>query len=507
MSDRDFDAVIIGAGLGGLQCAITLAREGMKVCVLEQNSQLGGSLQVFSRDKTVFDTGVHYIGGLCPGQNLHQYFSYYGIMDKLKLKRMDIDAFDRVELQGDPHQYPYAQGWDNFVNRLSEHFPGERAAIARYAELVVETCDRFPLYRLRDSNTQEWMDDRLTWNAEQVIASLTPNVTLQQVLAGSNALYAGDHASPFYVHALVVNTYVESSWRCVDGGSQIAKHLAANGRAAGAVIHARAKVTGLDFGPDGVSAVRTADGEAYSCKWCIANIHPAVLMDMIGAGHVRPAYRSRIKSLENTVASHALHLVMKPGAFPYLNHNVYRMRSVGVWDAVNYADGTWPSAYMLSTPASHRTLATGHADGITVMSYMRYSEVERWAGSPNTIATPVDRDPGYLEFKHAREQQMIDVLEEHYPGLRAGIKSAHSSTPLTFRDYIGTPDGNMYGIRKDSASPLRTFLSPRTKVPNLLLTGQNLNMHGLLGVTVGSVSTCAEIVGKSYLLKKVHAAS
>ncbi|MBL8881143.1 MAG: hypothetical protein JNG88_18695, partial [Phycisphaerales bacterium] len=74
-------------------------------------------------------------------------------------------------------------------------------------------------------------------------------------------------------------------------------------------------------------------------------------------------------------------------------------------------------------------------------------------------------------------------------------------------DYIGTPDGNMYGIRKDSASPLRTFLSPRTKVPNLLLTGQNLNMHGLLGVTVGSVSTCAEIVGKSYLLKKVHAAS
>ncbi|MBL7957660.1 MAG: NAD(P)-binding protein, partial [Flavobacteriales bacterium] len=90
MSDRDYDAVIIGAGLGGLQCAITLAREGMKVCVLEQNSQLGGSLQVFSRDKTVFDTGVHYIGGLCPGQNLHQYFSYYGIMDKLKLKRMDI---------------------------------------------------------------------------------------------------------------------------------------------------------------------------------------------------------------------------------------------------------------------------------------------------------------------------------------------------------------------------------------------------------------------------------
>ncbi|HRT53799.1 MAG TPA: FAD-dependent oxidoreductase, partial [Flavobacteriales bacterium] len=115
MHDREFDVVIVGAGLGGLQCAVTLAREGMSVCVLEMNQQLGGSLQVFSRNKTVFDTGVHYIGGLEPGQNLHRYFSYYGIMDKLKLRRMDMDAFDVVELQGDPEQYPHAQGWDNFV--------------------------------------------------------------------------------------------------------------------------------------------------------------------------------------------------------------------------------------------------------------------------------------------------------------------------------------------------------------------------------------------------------
>lgn len=96
MTDRDFDVVIAGAGLGGLECAVILAREGYKVCVLEKNHQLGGSLQVFSRDKTVFDTGVHYIGGLSPGQNLHRYFSYLGIMDKLKLHRMDVDGFDRI---------------------------------------------------------------------------------------------------------------------------------------------------------------------------------------------------------------------------------------------------------------------------------------------------------------------------------------------------------------------------------------------------------------------------
>lgn len=505
MSDSEYDAVIIGAGLGGLQCAVTLAREGMKVLVLEQNHQLGGTLQVFSRDKTVFDTGVHYIGGLEPGQNLHRYFSYYGIMDKLKLRRMDMDAFDRIELPDDPVSYPYAQGWDNFVARLAEHFPGERSAIERYARLVQETCDLFPLYRVRDSDSKDWMDERLSLNAEQVIASLTPNETLRTVLGGNNALYAGDHSSPFYVHALVQNTYVESSWRCVDGGSQIAKHLASNARSAGAEIRSRTRVSGFDMGPDGIRAVRTATGDSFSCKWCIANIHPAMLMDMIEPGHVRPAYRSRIKSLANTVASHALHLVMEPGAFPYLNYNVYRMLYGGVWDAVDYDPARWPSGYMLSTPATQKS--TTHADAITVMTYMRYSEVEQWAGSHSTVAEPGERDPAYLEFKHAREEQLIGIIEERFPGLRAGIKSVHSTTPLTFRDYIGTPDGTMYGIRKDSASPLRTFIAPRTKVPNLLLTGQNLNLHGLLGVTVSAVATCAELVGKGHLLSKIHAAS
>lgn len=63
---RGTDAVIIGSGMGGLCTAYIMAKEGMKVCVLERNRQLGGSLQIFSRDKAIFDTGVHYIGALSP---------------------------------------------------------------------------------------------------------------------------------------------------------------------------------------------------------------------------------------------------------------------------------------------------------------------------------------------------------------------------------------------------------------------------------------------------------
>ena len=295
MNDSDFDVVIVGSGMGGLECALILAREGYSVCVLEKNHQLGGSLQVFSRDKTILDTGVHYIGGLEPGQNLHTYLNYMGIMDKVKIHQMDMDGFDRIELGSDPKQYHYAQGYPNFIRRMVEDFPNERAAIETYCAKIQEVCDLFPLYRVRLDDKSQWLGEELNLNAEQVIASLTDNLTLRNVLAGTSALYAGDHFSPFYVHALVINTYIESAWRCIDGGSQFAKYLASNARKEGAVIHNRSTVTHFDIGSNGVKAVHTAEGEVYTCKYCIANVHPSLCL-LYTSPSPRDRTRSRMPS-------------------------------------------------------------------------------------------------------------------------------------------------------------------------------------------------------------------
>jgi len=89
-----YDVLIIGSGLGGLQCAYILSREGYNVCVLEKNRVLGGCLQTFSRCGTVFDTGMHYIGSMDEGQTLHRYFKYLGILPGLRLKKLDEDGFD-----------------------------------------------------------------------------------------------------------------------------------------------------------------------------------------------------------------------------------------------------------------------------------------------------------------------------------------------------------------------------------------------------------------------------
>jgi choline dehydrogenase-like flavoprotein len=62
----DWDAIVIGSGIGGLTAAAALARCDQRVLVLEQHFALGGMTQTFERQGFRFGTGLHYIGGVGP---------------------------------------------------------------------------------------------------------------------------------------------------------------------------------------------------------------------------------------------------------------------------------------------------------------------------------------------------------------------------------------------------------------------------------------------------------
>ncbi|MFY9310707.1 MAG: NAD(P)-binding protein [Bacteroidia bacterium] len=499
-----YDVVIIGSGLGGLCCGYILAKEGYKVCILEKNRQLGGSLQIFSRDKVIFDTGVHYIGGLEVGQNLYSYFKYLGLIDKLKLMRMDMDGFDHVTFKGDPTVYKHAQGYDNFIRVLSGQFPGEESNIKRYCDKIREICDFFPLYRLGDDDKDLVSATFLSIDTKAFLESITSNKRLQNVLAGTNPLYAGEaDKTPLYVHALVVNTYIESSWRCIDGGGQIAKHLAASIKQMGGEIFNYSEAVKFNFEGSNIKDVVLTNGKHIAGKYFISNFDLARTLDMIEPGHIRQAYRTRITSLKNSISSFILYIVLKKNSMKYFNHNIYHHHADDAWEGMKYTRENWPHGFALFPQASSKE--PEYTDSLIAMAYMRYDEVKQWEDSQNIIPNhEEDRGPEYAAFKKEKEKKFIEVLEQRMPGLKDKIQSVYSSTPLTYRDYIGSRDGTMYGIEKDYRDPLKTFITPRTRVPNLFLTGQNLNLHGMLGVTVAAVVTCSEIIGDpKYLIRKI----
>ncbi len=499
-----YDVVIIGSGLGGLESAYILSKEGYKVLVLEKNRQLGGSLQIFVRDKVIFDTGIHYIGGLNEGQNLNKCFKYFNIMDKLHLHKMDEDGFDKISFGDDTTEYRHAQGYDNFVEQLSQQFPSERENLKNYVKHIKEVCDYFPLYQLKEEDVPIIGTKYLDVNAKEFIASITSNTLLQNVLAGSSPLYAGDGTkTPLYVHALVVNTYIESSYKCVDGGSQIERYLTKNIKANGGEIRNYAEVKKIVEKDGLITHVELATGEKIEGKNFISNIHPAATMQFLETTKIKKAYSNRLIGLENSSAAFIVDVVLKPNTFKYHNSNYYHYKRNDVWSSMYKAGKAWPDGYCVFIPKSSK--GGDYAESLTILSYMNYDEVKKWENTFATIPHYRDsRGEEYEAFKVERAEKLIDEVAKKFTSLKSQIKSYTSSTPLTYRDYIGAKDGSLYGVSKDYRDPLKTFISPKTKIPNLFFTGQNLNMHGVLGVTVGAIRTCGEFVGQNYLIKKIN---
>ena len=116
-------------------------------------------------------------------------------------------------------------------------------------------------------------------SAKKFIESITKNEKLRAVLAGNNMLYAGaGDATPLYIHALTVNSYMESAWRCLDGGSQIAKLLAQNIRNAGGQIIRNREVKKLIVEKDLITGALLSDGTVIQAEILFPIRHLQILI-------------------------------------------------------------------------------------------------------------------------------------------------------------------------------------------------------------------------------------
>lgn len=501
--NKEYDIVIIGSGMGGLICGDILSREGYSVCILEKNKQIGGCLQTYVRDKAIFDSGVHYLGGLGEGQNLYQVFKYLGLIGKLKLQKMDEAAFDRILIEHDPKEYVFAQSYEAFIQRLLQDFPDEEKALRLYCDKIKEVCSKFPLYNLRTGGDVNEKTSVLEIDTKSFIESITSNEKLQAVLVGNNMLYVLQaNKTPFYVHAMILNSYIESSWKCIDGGSVIGKIMAKNIREHGGEIRRHAEVKKIIVENGKVSSVLLADGSKVYGKNFISNMHPVRTLEMTETDIIKAAYKSRVKGLENSIGGFVVNIVFKKDSYPYVKSNYYYHKDGQVWNMANHTEENWPLCYAVFFAASSKS--EQYAESMTLLAYMRFDEVKEWAGTFNTVSAEDDRGESYAAFKKRKAEQLLDCVEEKFPGLRDAIKSYYVATPLSYRDYIGNDDGSMYGIVKDYSNPLKTFISPRTKVPNLFLTGQNLNLHGILGATMSGLVTCTAFLGNEEIIEKIR---
>ena len=148
---ENYDAIIIGSGIGGLVTASQLAAKGAKVLVLEKYIIPGGSGGSFKRKGYIFDVGASMIFG----------FGDKGYTNLLTRALKDVD--EKCDTIPDPVQLEYHlpnnfsisvdRNYEVFINKLSERFPNEKEGIKKFygtCEKVFNCLDSMPLLSIED---------------------------------------------------------------------------------------------------------------------------------------------------------------------------------------------------------------------------------------------------------------------------------------------------------------------------------------------------------------------
>src|SRR5450755_1417456 len=127
---REFDAIVIGSGMGGLACASIMAKlRRWRVLVLERHFKIGGFTHTFTRPGGwSWDVGLHYVGEMGDGMLGRRLFDL--ITDGAVKWNPLPDVYDNFV-------YPTLQigarkGEENFRSNLTDAFPNECANIEQY---------------------------------------------------------------------------------------------------------------------------------------------------------------------------------------------------------------------------------------------------------------------------------------------------------------------------------------------------------------------------------------
>jgi phytoene dehydrogenase-like protein len=381
---------------------------------------------------------------------------------------------------------------------LAADFPEEKENIKRYVCAMYDIVKEVKHFNLEIGGLAIQHSEKFMLSVGDFINSFTENERLRSVLALANPLYGGEqYKTPVYIHAIISVLYIESAARMAGGSRQLADVLVETIQQAGGKVFVRNGVKHIEIQDKAIEYVETADGR-HTADFYIAAIHPSSLFKLMDISKIQRSYFQRIDNIPNSYSAFTVYIIFKPESFPYINYTCYYIDDYTyIWKQGDYNPDTFPTGMMYLTPPV--TMNDKFAQKMIVNCIMPFSAVKKWENT-----TVGKRGKDYKAFKARCEKQILDKLEKIQPGIGLCIQSVYSASPLTIRDFYNQKEGSLYGAKKDCNNIMLTHIPVYTKWKNLLLTGQNINLHGIVGTPLTTLNTCGELIGFEYLLNKIN---
>jgi all-trans-retinol 13,14-reductase len=503
-----YDALVIGSGIGGLTTASLLAELGWRVAVLEQHYTAGGATHSYERAGYEWDVGVHYLGDMGARTTVRR------LMDFLTQGQLDwapMDAhYDRFFI-GD-RVYDAVAGRAEFRDNLVAHFPREAQAIDRYLQLLGEVSRGMRTFTL-DRTLPPWAAaiagpllrsrlpasfDRTTW---EVLSELTDDPELIAVLTGQwGDLGLPPKRSSFVIQALIAKHYLHGGFYPVGGAWRIADTILPRIRATGGEVFTYARVEQVLVQDGRTRGVRMADGTEIAARCVISdagaiNTFARLLPADVARQH---GYDRLIDDVKPSIGHLGVYIGLKGTAeeydLPKTNYWIYPGNDYDAALDRFMADptGPFPAVYISFPSAKDPDFARRHPGKATIeiVAPAPYEIFARWADR-----TWGQRGEDYATLKQGYGERLLEHLYDKVPQVRGHIDYWEVSTPLSMKWFCGWERGELYGLDHDPSRMRQRWLRPRTKVPGLWLTGQDIMSCGVSGAMMGGLAAATAIAG------------
>ncbi len=502
-----YDALIIGSGLGGLSCASLLSEIGWKVAVFEQHYTAGGYTHSYERAGYEWDVGLHYVGDMGASTLARRCMDHI-TGGRLQWQAMD-SAYDHFFIGAE--RYTAIAGKDAYRHYLYEHFPQERRAIDRYFRLldkIGKAMGVYTLTRLLKPGQLRWLlppllrllPDGFRRSTREVLAELTDNSTLIAVLTAQwGDLGLPPSQSAFVMHALIARHYMYGGYYPVGGSWRIAESILPGIRAAGGEVFTYASVERILVEKGRACGLLMADGQRIEAPHIISTAGVSNTFERLLPAAASAPYRQRLQAVTPSCGHIGLYIGLQATAaelqLPRSNMWVYPSTDYEGDLARFQADpqAPWPVVYISFPSAKDPAYLQRHPGTATIeiVAPAPFAWFEAWNGS-----SWGQRGDDYEAFKARLRDSLLEVLFERLPQLRGRLDYVEVSTPLSSQHFNAYSRGELYGIDHDPRRFAQDWLSARTDLPGLWLSGQDILSCGVVGAMMSGVLTAQALAGR-----------
>ena len=451
MNENVYDALVIGAGNGGLVAALRLAKSKKKVLLVERHILPGGFATGFKRGRFHFEASLHELCDLGHEEkhgNLYTLFKELGVYDKLHF--VDVPEAFRVINAKTKETYEMPFGIDNFINKMEEYVPGSRKSVTTFFELgkEIQQATKYlneshgkPDSKVLMKNYPNFMRVA-TYSVDTVLRAIKMPKKAQEIINTYWSYLGAPTDELGFVHyCIMVYLYISLKAQIpVERSHQISSILAEEIKLSGGEIYYGDGVKEILVDKDGVKGAVLDSGKVIKTKHIISNASPDMVYEsLIKDKTLIPEEQLKLSSFRKLSGRGLSIFLCLNKSKEELGLNSY---SYFIYDSLNtreaYNQMLTLDNHSQVTVVLNNALENCSPKGTTIlyMTSLYFSEVFDQAIN----------ESNYFDLKDEIANKFIDNFENATGcKIREAIEEIEVATPLTYARYTSTPDGSIYG--------------------------------------------------------------